>query len=210
MKAVRQAGPRAFASRLLLFILPFWLFFQGILALGGFYEDTSGVPPRLVLFAIIPALLLIFVYLIIFRISFIEKLSLNTLTMLHVVRIPVEIVLLWLFIGGQVPQMMSFEGRNFDILSGLAAPLVYWIAFRKGETRRGILIVFNILGLILLANIVSIAALSLPSALQQLNFDQPNRAVLYFPYIWLPSIIVPIVLFAHLASFTKLFGKHRL
>ncbi|MEP6946772.1 MAG: hypothetical protein ABJA02_12705 [Acidobacteriota bacterium] len=193
---------------LLLFILPFWLFFQGILAMGGFYEDSSGVPPRLVLFAIVPALLLIAVYLIFFRHPFIEKLPLRSLTILHIVRIPVEIVLLWLFLGGQVPHMMTFEGRNFDIVAGIAAPIVYWVSFRKGETHRGILIAFNILGLMLLANIVTIAVISLPSAVQLINFDEPNRAVLYFPYVWLPSIVVPIVLFSHLASLVKLSGKH--
>jgi hypothetical protein len=207
LKAVSQAGSRTFPSLLLIFLLPFWLLFQAILALAGFYQDFLGVPPRLVLFAIVPALLLIAVYLIFFRRSFIEKLPLKTLTILHLVRIPVEIVLLWLFFGGQVPQMMTFEGRNFDILSGIAAPIVYWAAFKKSETRRGVLIAFNVLGLILLANVVSIAALSLPSAIQQLNFDQPSRAVLYFPYIWLPAIVVPIVLFAHLASLLKLYKK---
>ena len=29
-------------------------------------------------------------------------------------------------------------------------------------------------------------------------------AVLYFPFIWLPSVVVPIVLFSHLASLWKL------
>jgi hypothetical protein len=42
---------------------------------------------------------------------------------------------------------------------------------------------------------------------QQLNFDQPNRAVLYFPYVWLPAIVVPIVLFSHLAALWQIFVR---
>ncbi len=204
LRAMRVVGLDTFPAGLLLFLLPLWIFFQATLALGGFYENFSSVPPRVLVFAVLPPILLIAAYFIFFRKSFIERLPLQTLTLLHIVRVPVEIVLLWLFIGGQVPQMMTFEGRNFDILSGVLAPIVYLLAFRGGRVNRGILAAYNLLGLALLINVVSIAALSLPSPLQQLNFDQPNRAVMYFPYIWLASIVVPIVLFAHLSSFWKL------
>jgi hypothetical protein len=64
----------------------------------------------------------------------------------------------------------------------LLAVIVGVAAFRRGKVNRPLLIVFNIIGLLLLANIVSIAALSLPSPMQQLNFESPNRGVLLFPY----------------------------
>jgi len=99
---------------------------------------------------------------------------------------------------------MTFEGWNFDILSGLLAPIVYFISFSGSQIRRGILIAYNIVGFLLLANIVSIAILSLPSPIQQLAFEQPNRGVLFFPYIWLPTLVVPVVLFSHMTSLWKL------
>lgn len=207
LRAMRRAGLGSFPSGLLMFLLPLWIFLQAMLAQGGVYADFSSFPPRLLLFAILPAIVLIGAYFLFFRTSFVERLPLQTLTLLHMVRIPVEIVLLFLFFAGQVPQMMTFEGRNFDILSGLLSPVVFWLVFRRDRIRRGLLAAYNILGLVLLANIVIIAALSLPSPLQQLNLDQPNRAVLYFPYVWLPSIVVPIVLFSHLASLWKLFRE---
>jgi hypothetical protein len=106
--------------------------------------------------------------------------------------------------------VMTFDGRNFDIISGILAPVVYFVAFRGTEPKKWLLIAYNVLGLALLANIVSIAVLALPSPMQQIAFDQPNRAVLYFPFIWLPSIVVPIVLFSHLAALWKLiFGQKR-
>jgi hypothetical protein len=202
--AVMDVGFETIQSRFAVFIVLVWGTLTATLAAQGFYQDTSSVPPRLFLFGVLPALLFIAVYFIFFRESFIERLSLKTLTLLHVVRIPVEFVLLWLSFAGQVPRVMTFEGRNFDILSGVLAPIVYLIAFRRGTVNWPVLIAYNILGLALLANIVVIAILSLPSPMQQMAFDQPNRAVLYFPYIWLPTIIVPIVLFSHLTSVYKL------
>ncbi len=185
-------------------IISFWLIFQGTISVLGFYQKTDALPPRLFVFAILPALLLI-IGLFIFSRDWIEKLPLKSLTLLSIIRIPVEICLYWLFQNGQIPQLMTFEGRNFDILSGITAPIMVWFAFRNEQIKRPLLIIWNILCLGLLINIVSHAALSIPSPIQQLAFDQPNKAVLFFPFVWLPSTIVPIVLFSHLASIWQLF-----
>jgi hypothetical protein len=64
--------------------------------------------------------------------------------------------------------------------------------------------VWNIAALLLLVNVVTIAVMAMPSPMQRLALDQPNIAVLYFPFNWLPSVVVPIVLFSHLASLWKL------
>jgi len=205
--AIKCAGFDSTATKILLFLIPFWLFFQTVLAVGGFYLTTDSLPPRLPLFGIFPALLLIITLFIFAWENFISRLPIKILTILHVIRIPVELVLLWLFQAGQIPQLMTFEGRNYDILSGLTAPLIYWLAFRDGKINRLILKVWNVFALGLLINIVVTAVLSFPFPFQQLAFEQPNRAVLYFPFVWLPSVIVPIVLFCHLASLWQLFSK---
>lgn len=205
--AIKKASFNSRTTNFINFILPFWLIFQATLATTGFYQITNTLPPRLVAFAIIPALIIL-TTLLIFSTDFVKTLPLKTLTVIHIIRIPVELVLFWLFQNGQVPQLMTFEGRNFDILTGITAPFIAWLAFRNNQLNKPLLIIWNIFGLILLINIVSHAALSLPSQIQQLAFEQPNRAVLFFPFIWLPSAIVPIVLFCHLASFYQLLKKN--
>ena len=60
----------------------------------------------------------------------------------------------------------------------------------------------------LLLNIVFIAIFSAPFSFQKFAFEQPNIAVLFFPFSWLPAFIVPVVLFCHLASIRQLI-KHR-
>jgi len=208
--AVRQTVSNTTAAKILFVLVPLWLIFQAALAWSGFYLSVDAFPPRLPFFAVVPAIVLIILLFIFARKDFISRLPLKTLTLLHVIRIPVEIVLLWLFQNAQVPQLMTFEGRNFDILSGLTAPLIVWLAFRNGKINRPLLIAWNIFALLLLINIVTNAVLSIPSPFQQLAFEQPNRAVLYFPFVWLPAVVVPIVLFAHLASFRQLFESDKI
>ncbi|MGE3468462.1 MAG: hypothetical protein AB7J13_16190 [Pyrinomonadaceae bacterium] len=207
LQAAKAAGLQSAPSRLLLFILPLWIFFQAMLGLGGFYQLTQAMPPRLLIFGALPAFSLIAVYFIFFRRNFIERLPLGHLTLLHTVRIPVEMVLYWLFLGGVVPEVMTFAGRNFDILTGILAAPVYLIAFKGPVPKKWLLVAYNLLGSALLINIVSIAIASLPTPMQAMSFDQPNRAVLYFPYVWLPAIVVPIVLFSHLAALWQLLTR---
>jgi len=207
LRSFSSIRPPGVPSQLLTFAIPFWMLLTGVLALGGFYQRYQFVPPRVFGFAILPALLLITLYFFLFRQVFIDRLSLRLLTLLHVVRIPVELVLLWLMQAGLIPRIMTFEGLNFDILSGLSAPIIYWLAFR-GQVQTKLLIVWNMVALALLVNIVVIAVLSFPSPMQKLGLEQPNVGITYFPFIWLASIIVPVVLFAHLASLWKLNRGH--
>jgi hypothetical protein len=184
-------------------ILGAWMFFQGYLADAAFYTTFDG-KPRFAL-AVLPPLLLI-VSLFFFRGSkeFLSRISLPVLTLLSVARVPVELVIDWWYHAGLAPQLMTFEGRNFDIISGLTAPLVFFLAFRGGRVNKTLLLAWNAACLLLLVNIVVNAVLSIPSPMQMQAFDRPNVAVLNYPFIWLPSVIVPAVLFSHLASLWRL------
>jgi hypothetical protein len=185
-----------------------WLALTGILAYNGFFKKTSGLPPRFI-FAVAPPLLTI---ILLFATSagrrFINNIDLRTLTVLSIVRIPVELVLYWLFQNKGVPELMTFAGRNFDILAGITAPIISFTCFKSGTiSNKPLLLVWNFISLLLLLNIVINAILSLPFPFQQFAFDQPNIAVLYFPFTWLPSFIVMTVLFSHLVAISKLTKK---
>ena len=190
-----------------LIALILWIFFQSIIALLGFYLDPKAIPPRFLLL-IAPIIVLIIV---LFNTpkgkAFIDSLSIEKLTMLHIVRIPVEIVLFWLFLQKTIPQLMTFEGRNFDILAGITAPIVYFFVFVKHSMNKNTLLFWNFVCLALLLNIVINAVLSAPLPFQQFAFEQPNIAILYFPFNLLPSVVVPLVLFAHLVVIRRLLNK---
>ena len=202
--AVRRTYFNSTPAKVIVFLIPFWMIFQAVVSIGGFYQNTDAVPPRIFFLGVGPALLLTVFYFLFARANFIEALPIKILTIIHVIRIPVELTLSWLYEGGMVPRIMTFHGTNFDILSGVTAPIIYYLAFRGGKINKPLLVVWNIAALCLVSNVVIAAFLSIPTPIQQLAFDQPNRAVLYFPYIWLPTVVVPIVFFCHFASLYKL------
>lgn len=191
-------------SNLLIGLSVLWLVVQGLAAWSGFYKMTDGLPPRFALVVIPPMLLIVIGFTLPTGQRWLDTLDKSWLTWLHVVRMPVELTLYFLFLYGMVPELMTFTGRNLDILSGITAPLIAWYGYKHHYLdRRGILI-WNFMCLALLLNIVVNAALSAPFDLQQQAFDQPNRAVLYFPYVWLPGFVVPVVLFSHLVCIRAL------
>ena len=195
---------KASESKLAVFILLAWIALQGIISESGFYTITNTVPPRFI-FLVIPALAVV-VYMMVSKSGqrFVDSLDTRWLTYLHVIRIPVEITLYLLFINKLVPALMTFEGTNFDIVSGISAPIIAYFGYTSKKLSRGILLGWNFLSLALLANIVITAVLCAPFPFQQLAFEQPNVGVLHFPFTWLPGFVVPMVLFAHLVSIRQL------
>ena len=191
-------------SKTALYVLSGWLGLQAIVGLSGFYTETHTLPPRLALLIAPPLLLIGYLFLSTKGKQFIDSLDPKWLTYLHTVRVPVELTLFWLFLYKQVPEIMTFEGRNFDILSGLTAPFVAYFGFQKQRLGKTALLVWNFVCIGLLVNIVAIAILSVPTPFQQLAFEQPNVGVTYFPFIWLPCCVVPLVLFSHLATIRHL------
>jgi hypothetical protein len=191
-------------SRAFLIGMLAWAGLQSTIGLSGFYQDATSLPPRIVLTGVLPTLLFIIGCFLTPRgRRFIDGMDLRTLTWLHTIRIPVEIVL-WLLVERKLlSEYMSIGGTNFDVLSGITAPIVAYLAFRS-TTNRTLLLYWNIACTILLFNVVVTAALGIPSPIQQHSFDQPNIAVLHFPFNLLPTVVVPLVLFAHLVAFRRL------
>lgn len=194
-----ESGDRLMIRRFGLILLA-WIILQTGLSLGGFYSaNPAALPPPFLAMVIPPLLLIAGVFVSPKGRAFIDRLSIWHLTLLHVVRIPVEIVLYWLFLEKAIPEVMTFAGRNWDILAGISAPfVVYFLIDRR--YRRGALILWNILSLLLLLHIIVTAVLSAPLPFQQFGLDQPNLAIFYFPICFLPALIVPMVLFSHLAA----------
>lgn len=184
-----------------------WLALQTIISITGFYKVTDTAPPRFILLILPPVLFIISLFFTKKGRSFIDGTNIRLLTILHTVRIPVEIVLFMLFLQKMVPGIMTFEGRNLDVISGITAPVMYYFVFVKKSISSKLLIAWNLLCLGLLMNIVVIAVLSAPFPFQRFAFDQPNIGLFSFPFVWLPCCVVPLVLFSHLISLRQLLAK---
>lgn len=196
-------------SRTTFVILLLWLMVQGVIALSGFYTVTNTMPPRFLLLPLPPLLFIIGLFVTVKGRKYLDSLDIKSLAILHIVRIPVELVLFWLFMNRAIPQLMTFEGRNFDILAGLTAPLIFYFGFVRQQIGKKVILLWNIICLGLLINIVVNAVLSAPFPFQQFGFDQPNIAVLYFPFVWLPCCVVPLVLLSHLATIRQLLNRQK-
>lgn len=193
-------------STLLIIVAVTWLAVQTFVGLSGFYTNTEVIPPRFIFLVFPPLIGIVILFFTGKGRAYIDQWNLRWATWLHIVRIPVELVLLWLFLNKKVPQLMTFEGRNLDIISGLTAPLIIWLVWRNGLlVKPKILLLWNFICVLLLMNIVINAVLSAPLPFQRFAFDQPNVAILYFPYVWLPGFIVPAVLMAHLVALRQIF-----
>ena len=192
------------SSKISITIMLFWITFQSILGISHFYTYTQSIPPRFLLLIAPPVFLIVLLFITAKGRLFIDSLNINFLMLLHSVRIIVELVLYFLFCSKQIPINMTFEGGNFDMFSGITAPLIYYFGFVQKKLNTRIILFWNFLCLTLLINVVVNSVLSSPFPFQKFGFEQPNIAVLYFPYVLLPSFIVPLVLFSHLTIIRKL------
>ncbi len=184
----------------------FWSVLHSVLALMGFYEITDGFPPRYAL-VLGPGTLFIIYGLMPKNHAWLrqnrnQKLS----TLLHIVRIPVEFVLFGLFTIKMVPELMTFEGRNYDILMGITAPLML-LAYSMGWLNKKGLLVWNWIGLGFILFILINGILSAELPFQMFGFEQPNRGINYFPFILLPATIVPVVVWTHISDIIVLIKK---
>lgn len=177
-----------------------WLTVIGKLAQDNYFMDFNSTIPWFML-AFPPMLIAIIGFFIVKNSrTYIAKMSIELLTYLSIVRIPVELVLWWLMLYGKVPELMTFEGRNFDIIAGITAPVVAYFCFTRKAWNIKVALVWNYLGIALLLNIIINALLSAPLPFQQFAFDRPNIGLLHFPFIWLPAFVAPVVLFSHIAN----------
>jgi len=118
-------------------------------------------------------------------------------------RMVVEILLHQGYLAGFVPPQMTWEGRNWDILTGLTAIPVACLAARK-LLPRWAAVLWNLAGFALLINIMSVATLSIPSSFRHFQNEPANTFIAQFPYIWLPTVLVPTAWIGHLLLFRRL------
>jgi len=196
-------------STKLTFLIVIWSLAQSFLAYFGFYKKTELITPRF-LIVLIPVFASIGYGLTKRPLNWIinnrnTKLS----TFLHTIRFPIEIVLLFLYLNKMMPELMTFEGRNFDILAGISAPIMGFLLL-KNKIGPKILIIWNVIGLLLILFVFANGILSSELPIQLFGFEQPTSAPNYFPFILLPATIVPIVIYSHITDIIKLWSKRNI
>ena len=176
-----------------------WLAAVAGLALSGFLRDYDARPPRFAL-VVAPAILAsLAIALSPLGGRLARGLPVAWIIGFQAFRVPVELVLHRLFTEGVIPAQMTWEGRNLDVLTGLAALPVAWLASRERLPRWGA-VAFNVAGLALLVNIVAVAILSMPYRFRRFLEGPANEVVFSWPFAWLPAFVVPAAFLGHLLS----------
>jgi len=133
--------------------------------------------------------------------------SIRAIIGLQAFRVGVELLLHRLYVEGFVPVQMTYAGRNFDVISGVTGVVLAAWLWRGRPVPRGLVLVWNTLGLALLVNIVAVAILSTPVSFRRFTEGPPNILPSTFPWGWLPSFLVQVAWGSHLVVFRQLWRR---
>ena len=181
-----------------------WVIMCGVLAATGFFVQFSSMPPRPVLTIAIPTL---FICWFSFSKNFrpaLMQMPLEWPVFFQVFRVAVELLLFLAFTEGILPEQMTFTGLNYDLLAGLLALPVGYYCFIKKKWPRSVAVVYNVLGLLLLLNVLIVAILSFPLPIRYFMNEPSTALVGSFPLIYLPSVLVVLALGMHIISLRAL------
>lgn len=119
--------------------------------------------------------------------------SIQHLVLFQTFRFPLELVLHSWATHGTIPYTMTWEGQNWDIISGILA----FLAFPFAQKYRWTAWTANIVGLVLLLNVMRVAVLSspLPFAWQ---VEPPLLLAFHLPYALILPVCVGGALIGHI------------
>jgi len=183
-----------------------WVIFVSAWSLSGMMQNFSRFPMNMVPVLAIPLIAILVVTFSKTTKEILTHVEPQAIIRLQSFRIFVELVIWLLFIEQMLPVQMTFEGRNLDILSGITAVIVAWLAANQ-KINKTVLVIWNIACLGLLINIVTIAILSMPVPFRYFFNEPVNTAVAKFPYAFLPAFLVPLAYMLHFLSLRQLAVK---
>jgi hypothetical protein len=121
-------------------------------------------------------------------------------------RFPLELVLHAWYEQGTLPVQMTWEGQNLDVLTGLLALGVGAVGLLR-ELPRWLVWIFELVGSVLLLNVMRVAVTSAPGPLRSFLHDPPVLLPFYLPYTWIVSVCVAGALLGHLVLLRRLIGR---
>ncbi len=184
-----------------------WLALTGALAQAGLFAFGAMPPPLLALMGgVFIALTALTVGPVGRRLAL--GLPMAALVGFQAFRILVELLLHRAHVEGLIPIQMSYLGYNFDVLSGLTA-LILIPLIASGRAPRWLIGAWNALGLALLLTIVTISILSAPVPFRAFHEGPANVFVTFFPFVWLPTVLVAAALLGHMLVLRRLLHDRR-
>ena len=181
-----------------------WLLYLSALS---YFEVLTvfSFPPRLPLLVIAPLFIVMGVTLVrpATRVA-VGTLSFSYLIYIQSFRMIVELIIWGGYKEGFVPLIATFEGFNYDIVVGLTAVPVAHYA-KKAAASRGVLIAWNIAGLVILGNTVRvfIGSVYFPEWLGKSEILIGPEFV-QMPYLLIAGLFMPFAVYVHALSIKQL------
>lgn len=181
---------------------------SAITALSGQLSRFDFLPPPvLIMFASITVIAFA-IGLSSFGLNAATEISPYTLIGLQSFRFPLELVMHYAGDVGIMPVQLSYSGYNFDIITGIGALVLFTLHIFSVRVPLSVLWAWNTLGFLCLVVIYIIAITTSP--IVRAFGDEPqnlNTWVSYFPYVWLPVVLVTIAVSSHIIITRQLLAK---
>jgi hypothetical protein len=180
-----------------------WMIVLHVLARQQVFA-AEGLPPRPMFTVLLGLIIILLLSFTPTAKTILRVTPLHWLVFFQGFRIGVELWFWYAYKSGVLPRLMTFEGANLDIISGLLALVVGFLILKQPRIARVLTTIFNIAGILILLNTLRAAALSMPSPIQRYPFDE-RLLLLGQPYfIYLPGILVVFALGLHILSLRQL------
>lgn len=131
-----------------------------------------------------------------------RRIPISSLVGLHTVRV-LGLSFVVLYAQGRLPATFALSAGWGDIAIGATAPLVAWLVSVRGANARGVLTLWNSLGLLDLIVAIGLGVTSSPAF--HAGFSGPDSGLMTtLPWLLIPGFLVPTLAATHLAIFYRL------
>ncbi|MEM1451302.1 MAG: hypothetical protein AAGI22_19445 [Planctomycetota bacterium] len=178
-----------------------WAGLTAVVPLSGVLYADLPVPPPMAFFAVSNVVAVVLAFSPVGT-RLVAGLPIIAFVAPQALRLPLELVLHHWYEAGSLPMQMTYEGWNFDIVTGFAA-LALGLAWLRGPVDRRLVLVFNVVGLALLLAVATIAVVSAPVPFRRFP-DPPLLLPYHWPHAWIVPFGVSAALLGHLLTFRAL------
>ena len=183
-----------------------WLAAMAAAALSGLLGRFDLRPPPMVIWFASMVVMTLALAWSPFGRRFADKLPFVALIGFQAFRLPLELIMHRAAIAGIMPNVMTYTGYNFDIVTGATALPLALYAWRR-PVPRWLIVLWNATGQILLFVIAGVALAASP-IFRAFGDAELNVWVTQFPYVWI-AVMVAAALFGHVVTLRKLMAEAR-
>lgn len=187
-----------------------WLTLTGVVARSGFLAQLDRTPPPAGLLIAAAIGLAFVIGLSPLGRALAERIAMVHLIGLQAFRWSLEMGMHRAFELRIMPEALTWTGYNLDVITGLAAAVLAVSMALGARIPRWLVWAWNVWGLACLA-VIAVLAMLLSPMVRAFGPApaQVNTWVLFFPYVWLPAVLVPVALASHLVITRQLLATRR-